>query len=270
MRAIVCIYRDKLEQYLKIKAGIKNGENSEVDCKVEEVDEESDTETKLHDAITAVKNQQEKEEKRKKKKLLKERKKVEEKTKLDMIIPGDVGPTDTAADSLFTLKTIRSIDDVDKLIVKPALPDVDEEPDDDDIDRIYERYQSKLVHYNKDDEVLDSSGKFYRKPVDKDMNLHNDGESSDSDEEPDLSKGLGVDSDDDEQLSISEAEVDMDKIAPILDNHLLTDLDPANKTQKRLKKVAMWFDKVRKSNVLTYTKIIMGITMQCHFISDCF
>lgn len=236
-----------MEQYLKIKAGIKDGENSEAECKVEEVDEESDVETKLHDAITAVKNQQEKEEKRKKKKLLKERKKVEEKTKLYMIIPGDVGPTDTAADSLFTLKTIRSIDDVDKLIVKPDLPDVEEGPDDDDLDRIYERYQSKLVHYNKDDEVLDSSGKFYRKPEEKDKNLHN--ESSDSEEEPDLSKGLGVDSDDDEQLSISEAEVDMDKIAPILDNHLLTDLDPSNKTQKRLKKVAMWFDKVRKHDV---------------------
>ncbi|CAL8115822.1 unnamed protein product [Orchesella dallaii] len=235
------ILRDKIEQYLKLKAGVKDEENAGEGSNVQELDDESDTETKLHDAITAVKEQQVKEEKRKKKKLLKEKKKVAEKTSLDMIIPGDVGPTDTSGDSLFTLKSIKSIDDVDKLIVKPALPDVEDNRDDeDDLDAIYQRYQSKRVRYNKEGQVLDSSGKFYRDATEQDQNVKE--ESSDEEAEPDLRKGLDFGSDD-EELSIEEADIDMDKIAPIIDNHLLTDLDPANKTQKRLKKVAMWFDK---------------------------
>ncbi|ODN01931.1 pre-rRNA processing protein FTSJ3 [Orchesella cincta] len=235
------ILRAKIEQYMKIKAGIKKDEEGDGESNVQELEEESDTETKLDDAITAVKEQQEKEEKRKKKKLLKEKKKIVEKTSLDMIIPGDVGPTDTSGDSLFTLKTIKSIDDIDKLIVKPALPDVEEDDfDEDDLDAIYERYQSKLVRYNKEGQVLDSSGKFYRNATDEDQNVK--AESSDEEEEPDLKKGMDMGSDD-EELSIEEADIDMDKAAPMFENHLLTDLDPANKTQKRLKKVAMWFDK---------------------------
>ncbi|CAL8142901.1 unnamed protein product [Orchesella dallaii] len=240
------ILRDKIEQYLKIKADLKNEENAGEESNVQELDDESDTETKLHDAITAVKDQLLKEEKRKKKKLLKEKKKVAEKTSLDMIIPGDVGPTDTSGDSLFTLKSIQSIDDVDKLIVKPALPEVDEGDDEDDLDAIYQRYQSSRVRYNKEGQVLDSSGKFYRDATEQDQNAKE--ESSDEEEEPDLRKGLDFGSDD-EELSIEEADIDMDKIAPVMDNHLLTDLDPANKTQKRLKKVAMWFDKDIFKNV---------------------
>lgn len=238
-----------MEQYLKIKSGIKEEEDDmEQDFKIIPTieDDESDTETKLSDAISAIKEHQLKEEKRKKKKQLKERKKIEEKTKLDMIIPGDVGPTDTSADSLFTLKSIRTIDDVDKLIVKPALPDVEEEDDgEDDSERIYQRHQSRLVRYNKKDEVLDSSGKFYRKITDPDNNIYQS-ESSEDEDDPELNKGLGIKEDSDGELSLEEAEVDIDKISPLLENHLLTDLDPTSKAQKRLKKVAMWFDKVLK------------------------
>lgn len=238
---ILLTYREKLEQYLKIKAGIKDEQEADLETKVEEAEEDSDTETKLSEAISAVKEQQLKEDKRKKKKLSKERKKIAEKTNLEMIIPGDVGPTDTSGDSLFTLKSIKSIADVDKLIVKPALPDVDENDiDDDDLDMLYQRHQSHLMRYDRENEVLDSSGKFYRSAKDIDVNA---GSESSDDEDPDLDKGLDVGSED-EELSLEEAEVDFDKVAPILDNHLLTDLDPANKTQKRLKKVAMWFDKV--------------------------
>jgi len=225
---------DKLSQFSKLKT-----ENEVGEAKVTEVEEDSDTEIKLEEAIAELKENELKEEKRKRKKILRERKKVVEKTSLDMIIPGDVGPTDTSEDCLFTLKSLKTGSDVENLTVKPAMPEVEtEELDDDEEMELFEqKRRAKYVKFDKENEILDSSGTYYKK---MDSDGEDSGRESDSEEDPDLKTGLGIN---ENESGMEAEEFDMDEVAPLSSHPLITDLDYRDKNQKRLRKAQLWFDK---------------------------
>lgn len=208
----------------------------------EEANDESDTETKLAEALQTIQEEQGKEEKRKKKKLLKEIKKIQEKTSLDMIIPGDAGPTDTMENSMFNLKGVKTMDDLERLTSNPQMPDMEstEMDDNEEMEFYEEKRKKKVVRYSKNEQVLDKSGKFYKST--DDAGDSGGGSDDSDDEEIDLKKGLGLggnEDDDEDKMDINIDDMDdEDEAAP----PLLTDLDPRDKSVKRLKKAERWFD----------------------------
>jgi len=237
--------REKLDQFKKLKLSQNKGDGEDVDkieAVVQEEEVEDDPLANLDEAIASMKEQESKEEKRKRKRFLKEQRKIKEKTNLDMIIPGDVGPTDTTEDSLFSLKNLRTKKDLTNLTENVELPEIESgELDSDEELRLYEEKQkAKYIKFSKKDEILDKSGRYYKNISELDKELH---ESDDDDEEPNLKKGLGLEVDEDDEDKASENDIDIDELAPTLKNPLITDLDPSNKTLKRLKKAQMWFDK---------------------------
>ncbi|CAG7822901.1 unnamed protein product [Allacma fusca] len=243
--------REKLDQFAKLKSETKN-EVTEIGSTQEmEIEEDSEEETnKLDRVIEELKQAEEREAKKKKKKLLKERRKVHEKTNLKMILPGDAGPTDTQEDLLFSLKSVRSKNDVENLTDGSKMPEVQQEPEltfEEELKQHMEKSRAKRVSFNKEKEMLDSSGRYYRKIDDAE---EVEPESEDEDE-PDLDKGLGFEKkkikkiamdESDEDLSDS-GDLDMEEVAPIDSHPLITDLDHSSKDQKRLRKAQMWFDK---------------------------
>lgn len=219
---------------------LKEGKSEEAEV-IAEPDDGSDTETKLEEALQAVRDEQHKEEKRKKKKLLREIKKIQEKTSLDMIIPGDAGPTDTMEDSMFNLKGLKSMDDLERLTSNPEMPDVTspEMDDNEELEFHEEKRKKKIIRYKNEGEVLDSSGKFYKNSSDA-----GDSEAeSNSEDEIDLKSGLGLKQDDDSEQNESDPDVSMDIDDDDVSTPLITDLDPRDKSVKRLKKAERWFDK---------------------------
>jgi len=152
-----------LDQFVKIKSEKPKLEES-VSAEVTEMDEE-DAEMDLEDAIENLKDSQLKEAKKKKKKLLKERRKVHDKTNLKMIIPGDSGPTDTMEDSLFTLKTLKSSQDVNNLTEGSSMPTIEDSQlnSDEELELYEETRGSRKVKYDKEEEILDSSGRWVLK-----------------------------------------------------------------------------------------------------------
>lgn len=152
-----------MDQFVKIKTG--KAKTVGQDSKPEEIieyDEAEDEEQTLEDAIQNLKQSQLKEAKKKKKKLLKERRKIHEKTNLKMIIPGDVGPTDTTEDSLFTLKTLKSTQDVHDLTEGSSMPAIDTEElnSEEELELYEEKRRSRSIKFDKENEILDSSGTY--------------------------------------------------------------------------------------------------------------
>ena len=247
----------------------EEGQVEEVEA--EEDGGEEDEEKKLDDAIAELKDAELREGKRKKKKLLKERRKIHDKTNLKMIIPGDIGPTDTSEDSLFTLKSIRTSEDVENLTDRAVLPEVPQDKEltfEEELEIYEEKRRAKRVSFNKEEEVLDDSGRYYRK-IDEITAKRKEESSDDEDEEPDLDQGLAlngkareIDSDEHEEEDDDEdrnEEMDFDEVAPIHDHPLITDLDHSDKNQKRLRKAQMWFDKVSR-----YFRFHQSVVIKAH------
>lgn len=236
----VCVHRDKLEQYAKLKNEPEVAEEEPA-----EEDDMSDTEKKLQDSIDQIKENERKSERRKKKLLDKVKKKIQEKKSLDMIIPGDIGPTDTLEDSMFTLKSLKSAKDVKKVVVNPSMPDVDDEEvnSDEELAAAIEKHRQSVRRFEKEDDILDNSGRYIKK---YDSESEDSGKESmeegDEEKDPNLNKGLGIHGKQDFE---DDPEFDIEKVAPISQNPLLTDLDPTDSNSKRLRKAAMWFNKVR-------------------------
>ena len=266
-------WRDKLDQYAKLKSeGTVTKEEGQVEeVEAEEDGGEEDEEKKLDDAIAELKDAELREGKRKKKKLLKERRKIHDKTNLKMIIPGDIGPTDTSEDSLFTLKSIRTSEDVENLTDRAVLPEVPQDKEltfEEELEIYEEKRRAKRVSFNKEEEVLDDSGRYYRK-IDEITAKRKEESSDDEDEEPDLDQGLAlngkareIDSDEHEEEDDDEdrnEEMDFDEVAPIHDHPLITDLDHSDKNQKRLRKAQMWFDKVSR-----YFRFHQSVVIKAH------
>jgi len=241
------ILRDKLEQFVKLKSQPEETDDadSKVTGEIAEIDEDdSDIETKLEEAIAAVKDAELKETKKKRKKLLKDRKKIHDKTNLKMIIPGDAGPTDTSEDSLFTLKSMKTHADVDNLTEKSQMPSIEEDEvldTDEELELFEQTRRSKVVEFDKEDQCLDSSGRYYTSKEEAAKDALSDSDFEDDD--PDLDDGLGFEDDDSDMLDDDDDELDMDDAAPIASHPLITDLDPASKNEKRARKAQMWFDK---------------------------
>jgi len=157
-----------------------------------------------------------------------------------MIIPGDAGPTDTMEDSLFNLKGVKTMNDIDTLTVNPEMPATEEKEldDEEELEFFEEKRRRKVVHYNKQDEILDSSGNYYKK-------INSDAEDSEiesEDEEPiDLGKGLNISIEEKDKNNTSDEEEDDDD--EMVSHPLIDDLDRTDKSLKKMRKVDRWFDK---------------------------
>lgn len=151
--------RDKVEQFAKLKKGELKDEEAVTVEAIQANQNDSDLELQEFESLTQTLNKEQlKAEKKKRKKLMKDRKKMHDKTNLKMIIPGDVGPTDTSEDTLFNLKTIKTTSGLNKLTETSEMPIVEEEKSLTIED--YERNrQAKVIKFDRDNELLDSSGK---------------------------------------------------------------------------------------------------------------
>lgn len=194
----------------------------------QESDSESDEDLKkLEDEIVTLKDEERRVLKRKKKKEQKEKVKRAQRINLEMIHPGDEGPTRQET-SLFKLSKLKSKTDLDT--VMEQAPDLLAEDSDSDQELPKKK---KYERFDPDHKVLDKDGLYYK---DSDQDSEDEkGEESDSDQE-DL--GLGEDAD---------KEVDEEAIEEMNDgskNSLLVDLNGKQDRKSRKEmKADVWFDK---------------------------
>ncbi|KAK6637895.1 hypothetical protein RUM44_008317 [Polyplax serrata] len=197
-------------------------------------DEEEIELDEIDQHIAQVKKEELQEQKKKRRTADKERKKLQEKLNLKMVLDkhDDPGLEDDA--HIFRLSLIRSNNQLNQVLEQK--PDILAESESEE-----ELPQPKKVKYNKEETVLDNSGKFYREEG-------NESESEEEESSIGSNEGLGLQSDesDDDEPKTNGVTTKQKN-----NNPLLTDLDNRAKHEKRLSKVALWFEKENLKNLET-------------------
>ncbi|KAK2723162.1 pre-rRNA 2'-O-ribose RNA methyltransferase FTSJ3-like [Artemia franciscana] len=198
--------------------------------KEEEIESEGENEEEkglkeLDAEIEEMKAEKQRELKKQKRRILKERKKLAEKMKLDMVIPGDMGPM-TEELSLFELKVVKDENELQKVTEHELDSDVE---DDDDLGDV--RATKKKVKWARPDGVLDDHGLFYKNK-------------SDEEEE-----GSEVElASDDETLGLKEDFEPMKKMSKSQlrkqnkQHPLITDLEQGDPDARKKRKAEAWFE----------------------------
>uniref|UniRef100_A0A182QG62 Putative rRNA methyltransferase n=1 Tax=Anopheles farauti TaxID=69004 RepID=A0A182QG62_9DIPT len=204
----------------KNKKGDKDGSKEE-ENEDENVAEELVELKKLEKEIAALREEDERNSKRKRKQSNKERAKLNERLSLKMVIKGDEGPTEQGGDMVFTLKDVKSKQQLESILDQP--PDVlPEEPK--------ELKKPKKVRYVTKDDMYEDEN-LLRKDTDSESEVDSDFEQ----------KGLAIESDD-EELSFEEDEDAKDPSDDEDRNPLINDLDYRTKTDKRLQRAQLWYE----------------------------
>lgn len=225
-----------VKESLKEKELDENGENlpdneTEVPSMTQEELEDLEDE-QVKKQIEELKEEEARDLKRKRKKANKERQKLNERLNLKMIHKGNEGPILEEDDNMFSLKEIKTHQQLENVI--------DQKPDivaESDVDSDAEHRKPKKITYKKDGGHLDSSGLYYKT---EDSEPEDSSDTSDDDIDSNKS-GLGLNESDDEDTK------NINKRRKIIDedseNPLLTDLDYRDKKTKKIHKAELWFEK---------------------------
>ncbi|RVE42665.1 hypothetical protein evm_012694 [Chilo suppressalis] len=216
----------------------KIGDEKEVQSTTEEQNE--DEEEDVDDKIAELQDEERRLTKRKRKQLNKQRQKLAEKMNLKMVLKGDGGPIMESND-MFQLSSIKSAQELSRLIDQPPdmVVDASDNESDDEL-----KIKQKYVKYDVEASKLDSSGLYY-KDSDSDLEMESD---SDDEKEKD---SLAFSDSENESKKIDKLtkrntmkNSKKDKITSIPKNNpLLTDLDNTDPVSRRSMKAELWFQK---------------------------
>uniref|UniRef100_A0A1A9WT14 Putative rRNA methyltransferase n=1 Tax=Glossina brevipalpis TaxID=37001 RepID=A0A1A9WT14_9MUSC len=180
----------------------------------------------LQKQIIELAEEERKDTKRKRKKTLKTKAKLQEKMNLKMVIKDDEGPREEGEQEVFDLKTIKTREELDKML--DVAPDFDVE------EQVEIPKLPKYKIYQKDDKRLDD-----------DANYENNDEpaiSTDDESESDYDKeGLDL-SDDDDRIEKSDKKNKTNK-KKLLQHPLIKSGDFRDKDTKRQQRVQLWYEK---------------------------
>lgn len=209
----------------------EEGEDETLEENGEEGSDDEDLK-KLEDEIDTLKDEERRALKRKKKKEQKEKVKRGQRINLEMIHPGDEGPT-RQEHNLFKLSKLKSKEDLETVMEQNAGEILAEDENSDDEET---RKKRKFERFDPDHGVLDKDGLYY-KDSDQESEKESDGE-DDSDQED-----LGLEDGNED----SDNNDDSEKIEELNDgskNSLLVELN-GNQDRKSRKqmKADVWFDK---------------------------
>ncbi|CAH0406467.1 unnamed protein product [Chilo suppressalis] len=216
----------------------KIGDEKEVQSTTEEQNE--DEEEDVDDKIAELQDEERRLTKRKRKQLNKQRQKLAEKMNLKMVLKGDGGPIMESND-MFQLSSIKSAQELSRLIDQPPdmVVDASDNESDDEL-----KIKQKYVKYDVEASKLDSSCLYY-KDSDSDLEMESD---SDDEKEKD---SLAFSDSENESKKIDKLtkrntmkNSKKDKITSIPKNNpLLTDLDNTDPVSRRSMKAELWFQK---------------------------
>ncbi|KAK7085407.1 pre-rRNA processing protein ftsj3, partial [Halocaridina rubra] len=214
----------KLENEQRIAEGKTELENLKEE-------EENDKElAAIEKEIAEIRSEQARSAKKREKKLLRAQRKLKEKMRMQCLVPGDEGPTETSKE-LFSLERLSKVHNMDAVVDQGANEVLSESEEE------QEERGKKFVVYPKEGQRLDRTGRFWMGKNDKEID-----ESEEDDDEEEITKESLDFKEDGNSANVNDApgsDEDVDEVV----NPLLTDLVGDSREARRARKADAWFKK---------------------------